>query len=67
MKHFLILLSCAPNEPNTFRAICGYESTDPKEFTKITDPSTKGVDCEACLEKLKGAVVIVKKENQYGI
>lgn len=63
MKHCCIMLSCAPNQPNTFRAICGHESTDANEFIKITNPTIKGVTCPKCLENLRRSTLIVKTED----
>lgn len=63
MKHYIAVLSCTPNKPNSYRAICGYESTDENEFNKVTEPSMKGVTCPACLEKLKNSMVIIKETD----
>lgn len=62
-KHYLIRTTSSAGAPTTYSAPCGYCSDDPKEFTPITNPSTKGVTCNACLEKLGGSVVIVKENN----
>jgi hypothetical protein len=59
MKHCLTVLACEAKKPDIFRAICGYESENGKEFTSVTNPSMKGVTCPKCLEKLGKSIVIV--------
>jgi hypothetical protein len=58
-KHYLIRTQEGTGEPCTYCAPCGFESTNAKEFTSISNPSSAGVTCSACLEKLHKSTVIV--------
>jgi hypothetical protein len=51
MKHLLIVTATSIDKPTTYKAICGYESTDAKEFTNPITGTWAQVDCEKCLEK----------------
>lgn len=59
MKHFTIMYSTS-SAGDEYRAICGVIGTNPKEFTRVTNPSSEGVTCPDCLEKLGRAVVMTK-------
>jgi hypothetical protein len=62
MKHYCHLIASTTDKSKpTYTATCGYQSENSKEFNDITRNSVKGVDCPACLEKLKGAIVIVAR------
>jgi len=56
MKHMVTMTATRPGEPTVYRAICGYESTNAKEFTNPMTGTWAQVSCEKCLEKQRLAV-----------
>ena len=53
MKHFAVIIMYAPGEQTVYTALCGYESTEQKEFR--TDGMGR-VTCDKCKERRIHAV-----------
>lgn len=52
LRHFPVLLIVEPGKPDTFRALCDYESTNKKEFTPADKPSLSSVTCPDCIARV---------------
>ena len=48
--HQLLTTIDTPTLPTTYRALCGYQTEDPKEFRRGKQ-GTEAITCEKCLDK----------------